>query len=754
MEKSNDNIVGKLILAKSKPAVSLMEHIDDCLNICRQLSIVVPNLPFVDKTVFWKIIEDSIVMHDTGKAHVEFQKLLMGKSNQWYHQRHELFSFFLIFNSDISSEEKKDVFLAVIGHHKSLSEIIDFVKRNYVSDDDWDEGGLSYENECDKLNLNEIEKIVKQYNINIHTREIPDLINILKLVKTINKSSNYIDNIIHVLLVGALKQCDHMASAGIRQLFQLQPEDFGFLHKYPFYQHQKLDAVATCNVILNSPTGSGKTESALAWVKNQIETRGQGRTYYILPYTASINAMYERLSHDIGTLQNKVGVLHGNLAQYLECRLEDNSFDVLDLRKQIEEFKSMVMPLKVVTPFQLLKYLFGLRGYEKGVFEWAGGYFIIDEIHAYDAKVFAQIIVLLHFAVQYLKVRVHIMTATLPTFMRREIGNVIQPYQEITADKTLYHTFRRHRIFLLEGMLVECLNQIQADIDNGKKVLVVCNTVDEAQNVYRQLDAISKVLLHGRFCADDRFIKEARLKNDDVMLLVGTQAIEVSLDIDFDVIYTEPAPLDALLQRFGRVNRKRKKGICPCYIFKERNNTDKFIYKDITVIERTLTVLDKILMMNNGVIQEDQLQEAIDEVYPDWPEQAKDDYEMTKQLFENYIKDGLRPLEYSEQREMDFYEQFDNVKILPKSLELEYQKRIDILHFVQADGLLVSISRRRFMSMLHDGSIKQRSFAYSIGNGGQSNTIKQFVVYRKYNLELGLLINDNITNIEEGDNFL
>jgi CRISPR-associated endonuclease/helicase Cas3 len=50
--------------------------------------------------------------------------------------------------------------------------------------------------------------------------------------------------------------------------------------------------------------------------------------------------------------------------------------------------------------------------------------------------------------------------------------------------------------------------------------------------------------------------------------LIGTQAIEVSLDIDYDVIFSDPAPLDALIQRFGRVNRKRLKSPCPCLVFK------------------------------------------------------------------------------------------------------------------------------------------------------------------------------------------
>jgi len=88
--------------------------------------------------------------------------------------------------------------------------------------------------------------------------------------------------------------------------------------------------------------------------------------------------------------------------------------------------------------------------------------------------------------------------------------------------------------------------------------LVVCNTVKNAQIACRELgknvSPEKKALIHGRFILKDR--EEQERNAADKFLLVGTQAIEVSLNISFDVIYTELAPIDALVQRFGRVNRK------------------------------------------------------------------------------------------------------------------------------------------------------------------------------------------------------
>ena len=740
-----------ILLAKSNPKISLNEHIDDCLSICRQLSMVISNIPVEDKASFWNIVRKSLIMHDTGKGHVEFQKILLGKASLWYHQRHELFSIYFIHNSNLSESEKTLVSFGVLGHHKSLGDLFDFVNRNYYNDEDWDEEGLSYADECDKLCYEEIKEILDRYELNLITKNVPCIKSILRLAK--NKNIEGKANIENILFIGAIKQCDHMASAGIKHLYRLEKTDFAFLYKYPFFTHQLRDAEASCSVILNAPTGAGKTEAALVWLKNQLENRGQGRVYYILPYTASINAMYKRLNSCIGDSSKKVGLLHGNLMQYLNLQMENHSIDTIELQEQVEDFKSMLMPLKIVTPFQLLKHLFGIKGFEKGIFEWSGGYFIIDEIHAYEVKVFAQIIVLLSFAVQYLKVRVHIMTATLPTFMRCKIASVIGPYQEIIADKQLYLSFRRHRLFCLDGLLTDYLDNIQVDINQGKKVLVVCNTVDESQMVYKYLHASKKVLLHGRFCAEDRFKNEVKLKEDDVSLLVGTQAIEISLDVDFDLIYTAPAPLDALLQRFGRVNRKREKGICPCYVFKERNDVDKYIYKNAGVIERTLEVLKQIEQDEGGIIQENKLQALIDVVYPCWSEEEQEDFSMTKTLFEDYVEKDLRPLEYSAEREEEFYKQFDDKKVIPAALVPEYQSRISNLQFVKAEGLLVSISKRRFGNMLHEGNIEQKTFVYSKNEDKQIISIKQYVINSEYDERLGLVFSETEKQIG-GDIFL
>lgn len=738
------------ILAKSEPQVSLEQHIYDCLIIYNQLAECFPNLPLPNRDTFWRILYYSLIFHDTGKSHHEFQHILHKHSqDSWNHQRHELFSLYFIKQANIPDEWKNLIYYAVIGHHQSIHKIQEFIFENYISviQTGWSPcQSLSFEDECKKLWKNKVWKILNKYSFVQINKEIIDIVSLVKSICESPYKPSDNTFLQHLLLVGFVKQCDHLASAGIKKLNKLSNANFSFLFKNPLYKHQKEAYHTLGNVILSSPTGSGKTETSVLWLKHQLEIIGEGRIFYVLPYTASINAMYERLNKkfNASSLDKEshwVGMLHGKLSQYIENKMSsEESWKSEEKEQLLKDFKTLVTPMKIVTPFQLLKYLFGLKGFEKGMSEWSGGYFIFDEIHAYDSKTFAQIIVLLEFCSKYMGVNIFIMTATLPSFMLGILKQAIGKHCRITADDDLYYKFDRHRIHLEKGKLQDSLNLIQKDINENKKVLVVCNTVEQAQFVYENLHiAGSKLLLHGSFNAEDRNKKEIRLQNEDIKLLVGTQAIEVSLDIDYDTIYSEPAPIDALIQRFGRVNRKREKEICICHVFDTQNEKDKFIYNQ-AVVSRSLEVLSEIEKKENGIIHERDLQKYIDKVYPDWEEKQKEDFNVTYKMLSIGIANRLSPLTYDDKSEELFYKQFDSIKVLPVSLKPNYQQYLDTHQFVKADGLLVSIRESRFFALSKDNEVYRERFCYTDDDKDKIKNQSMFVINRVYNEELGLQI--------------
>jgi len=412
------------LLAKSNPPQTLKEHIDDALKIEELLKISFPNIEKISGTDgFWKLLKACIIFHDLGKSHKEFQKLLLDTKDDWKHQRHELFS--LPFVEELNYSEKAVIYFVVAGHHKDFETLIRNLDSYGSNDDNFglDLGGTeeicTFEKEFENnIPVEKVLELLKSYDFELKAPAINNPKR--QLQQFIKKHFEDTSKLIELLLLaGAFKQCDHLASSGVESIFNLNANDFQYLYEsgYKFYQHQKDACSLIGNAILTAPTGSGKTETSLLWLQNQMKIEGNGRVFYILPFTASINAMYERLEKQI---PNKVGLLHGKLSAFIEAKFEDDDL-VDDKHKQEikEQYKTLVTPLKIVTPFQLLKNIFALKGFEKGLFEWAGGYFIFDEIHAYNPKVFAQIISLLKFSTKYLGVKVFIMTATLPSYLRK-----------------------------------------------------------------------------------------------------------------------------------------------------------------------------------------------------------------------------------------------------------------------------------------------------------------------------------------------
>jgi len=708
---------------------------------------------------FWELLRLAIIFHDLGKVHKEFQKVLRGQPNNWNYQRHELFS--LPFIEALPIENKELLFLTVAGHHKDI-ETLERKLREYKTEND--NFGLDLDLDIktvpdyttefkQNVDLDLCLSFLKEYDLSIQHVKAN---NPIKKLTTYKRGTSTIGSGLFelFLLGGAFKHCDHLASAGIQNINKIDIPDFDFLHnsKFNLYPHQQIAQQTLGNAILTAPTGSGKTETSLLWLKHQIENYGNGRVFYILPFTASINAMYERFDNDI---PGKVGVIHGKLAEFIEHKFEEDDLVDETKKKEIaENFKNLVTPIKITTPFQLLKNLFALKGFEKGLFEWLGGYFIFDEIHAYNPRVFAQILVLIEFAVKYFNVKIFVMTATLPLFLRNEIEKTIGKHEAISTDNALYKSFNRHRIIVKQGRLDEDIDGIQKKLDEGKKVLVVCNTVKQSQVIYQSLRANKKVLIHSAFNAIDRNRKEEELFCDKTNLLVGTQAIEVSLDIDYDVIFTEPAPLDALIQRFGRVNRRREKGYCDCIVFEGRNKSDKFIYTNEGVIKRTINILKIKEIENSGIIQEIELQKMIDYVYPDWDEKDKEEFETTFTLLKYTVENELKPFFYNKKSEEDFYKQFDGIKVLPSRFSGYYRDHLENNQFIKAESLKVQISEKRFYILGKNQVIDKETTIFELKNSTKVKEQTVWTVSKKYDSDLGLQLDKDEDDVNSNDQFL
>ena len=387
---------------------------------------------------------------------------------------------------------------------------------------------------------------------------------------------NKLHGVYGLFLKGFLNACDYLASGGQYEI--LNAVENGKLFNFKELRTtQELASKTKGSTFLIAPTGSGKTEASLLWADNNHNEIYSKRIFYMLPYTASINAMYNRLSKLLGN-KEFVGLSHGKSSYFLYKSLSDDS------KTNVREIQSLTnkiyRPYKILTPFQIIKYLFSVKGFEMGLSELTNSLIIIDEVHAYDARTTCLLLESLKFLKENFHADLFIMSATLPTFLKNLFEDELSINNIITLDNEELDSFTRHEVHIIDNSIENYCEEILSDIHQGKKVLIVCNTVDKSQNIFKWFknnNIDNSALLHGKFILKDR--EEIEKKLDNLDLLVGTQAIEVSLDIDYDVLYTEPAPFDALIQRFGRINRRgwSENVIKPVNVFTLGYENDKYV---------------------------------------------------------------------------------------------------------------------------------------------------------------------------------
>ena len=346
--------------------------------------------------------------------------------------------------------------------------------------------------------------------------------------------------------------------------------------KFKLYQfQQETEKLAGENLALRAPTGAGKTEALLLWASSAE------RILYLLPTQATVNAMYTRLKRIFGP-QN-VGLAHGHASYILRQEKEDNLL--------WEKLSASVFakPVTVATLDQFL--LAGLQGrhWEEKLALSASAHIILDEIHSYEPYTLG---LLAEMLADFPKKSLALASATLP----KALLEIFSPEHLIEAEENFFWR-KRHHVCLNSSSLKEALSEIISRARNGKKVLVISNTVREAQEIYRELGQAYDGplhLFHSRFVFRDRLKKEALLeKPEPGTILVATQVVEVSLDISYDVLFTELAPLDALVQRLGRVNRRGKKPPAEVKIFFTVGEGSKRVYPE-GVLEKSLSLLEEL----------------------------------------------------------------------------------------------------------------------------------------------------------------
>ncbi len=598
------------IKAKGYPEeTTLHEHLLLVGNVAEKIAIY--------SNMSAKIARLGAILHDIGKTSTVFQQRLTTKKKPDTPFRHEIASCFFI--SLFEKEWHPALIEMVIAHHKSVAE--DVGRKGILDLNEDRDNTFELHSKDWELWKSDALKLLSAFGIEVRDVSIEEAQASYEAVIA------YCDDTVrepgYSEWRGLLMAADHFASAlssktddYLEKIFKQPKLDF-YNRRHELYPLSLKNAASKKkHTMVVASTGAGKTDF--------LFRRCNGRVFYTLPFQASINAMYKRVKNDLAADNPDLDIrlLHAASKIVLEGKSKEE--------KIIQGHVGAAV--KVLTPHQIAAIAFGTNGYEAMIMDIKGCDVILDEIHTYTDVTRAIVLKIIQ-VLKHLDCNIHIGTATMPKLLYSRIIDLLgkENVLEVQLAKNELEQFNRHIIHKIESR--ESAAEIVAQsVNERKKVLVVCNRVKAAQEQYSRLKEMFPetpiLLIHSRFTKGDRDEKERLLLGFDedgkpnghfntsaeACIVVATQVVEVSLDISFDMMVTEAAPLDALIQRFGRVNRKRTNETIgtykPVYVLPPPENKKDALPYDLEIINRSYDVLP-----NGEVLEEKSLQGKIDNVF-------------------------------------------------------------------------------------------------------------------------------------------
>jgi CRISPR-associated endonuclease/helicase Cas3 len=303
---------------------------------------------------------------------------------------------------------------------------------------------------------------------------------------------------------------------------------------------------------LTLPTGMGKTLTGLSFAAGLAENLGLKRIVYSLPFLSIIDQT-ELVLRGIGLKDSTELIVHHHLSEigYFQ---EDREYDFDTARVFFEGWNSGV----ILTTFH--QFLYALLGAENSYLrrfnKLKDSVVIVDELQALPHRYWRFVKECFKKLTEELDSRVILMTATNP-FVFEEGDHVLH-----LVDKAKYREgLQRFRVIPdLEKRTVEDLAREVAERlrKEDKTFLIILNTIESSQEFYRKLKDLVNVdiaYLSTAVIPKQRRERIEQIKQGKYKVVVSTQVVEAGVDIDFDVVYRDFAPLDSINQSAGRCNR-------------------------------------------------------------------------------------------------------------------------------------------------------------------------------------------------------
>ena len=471
---------------------------------------------------------------------------------------------------------------------------------------------------------------------------------------------------------------DYIAYLGIEKInyaavkpVNFMKDMFSFLEElHPLQKQAEIIGNSDQNwqcAIIEDETGSGKTEAGVYLAYKAMLANNKQGIYFGLPTGTTEEAMNPRVQQCLDTIfnGNKVKVRHASQRSWL---LNDNDIQEDEKEARFENtthrLQKLMYPYATGTVDQIELGVLRNKFAIIQLMDLATKVVIIDEMHAYDAYMRGVLFRSLEWLKAY-NVPVVIMSATLPDIIKKDIYKIYSngtfhhndAYPLITLlgseDKTYPISPGKEKELFFKCKPIndfdeEILMLAKGIIQNGGNLAIIVNSVKKAIALYdlalKTFDTSNTpiLLFQGRVTleATDKnteevlslYSKQAKDKGNrpKKSIVIATQLLEQSIDVDFDYMISELAPIDLLLQRAGRLRRHDDKGTIREFgkskkelILISSNDLDKhYVYAmqgHKGLLEKTQEYIEK----HKKIAIPSDIRNAIEGVYSELPQSDK-----------------------------------------------------------------------------------------------------------------------------------
>jgi CRISPR-associated endonuclease/helicase Cas3 len=355
--------------------------------------------------------------------------------------------------------------------------------------------------------------------------------------------------------------------------------------------------------LVEAGCGTGKTAAAYMWAAHHAEGK---KLFFCYPTTGTATEGFLGYVHETDV---EAKLVHSRSIVDLAGIAQVTDDEENDHLMRIESLNLWSPQVVICTADTVLALV---RNNRRGLYNSPAilsGAFVFDELHAYDNQMMAAVPALIKAlpGASFL-----LMTASLPKdrkeFLQRHIEDLCEVPPPSDLEAIPRYEFQRAGI-------AEAYNQAQAAVSEKKRVLWICNTVARAQRVMQTLAkeyGVSARNYHSRFKYTDRVRQHRKIirwfKHKEIrvgIVAVTTQVAEMSLDLDADLLISEVAPIPALIQRLGRLNRRvtpKRPGTPRRAIFLTPDDMPPYTKEELQLAEQWI---DELISLSHPLRQTD-----------------------------------------------------------------------------------------------------------------------------------------------------